>query len=139
MAAIQAFAKAEFLSQIPVCTTSNRDGGIHSFFCVIQAFRWILYMNGGKFTNLINGYLPVVALLCLILILPVIFQIVALKYERRKTKSDVQASMLGRYFYYQLATIYITVTAVCTTRSIRFASNKDVVSGCLVEIACGHN
>lgn len=84
-----------------------------SLFDMIQAFRWILYINGGKYTSLINGYLPVVALLCLILILPAIFLIVALKYERRKTKSDVQASMLGRYFYYQLATIYITVTAVC--------------------------
>jgi Calcium-dependent channel, 7TM region, putative phosphate len=78
----------------------------------LQAFRWILSIHGGKFTNLVNGYLPVVALLALIIILPVIFQIVALKYERRKTRSDVQASMLGRYFYYQLATIYITVTAV---------------------------
>jgi hypothetical protein len=45
------------------------------------------------------------------MILPVIFEYVAVRVERRKTYSDVQASMLTRYFYYQLANIYITVTA----------------------------
>ena len=69
-------------------------------------------------TNFVNGYLPVVALLCLILILPLIFQLVALKYERRKTYSDVQRSMLSRYFYYQLVNIYITVTAGSLWRSL---------------------
>lgn len=99
LAAIQAFAKAEFLAQIP-------------------AMQWIVTIHGGKFTKLVNGYLPVVALLGLLLTLPVIFQIVALKYERRKTISDVQTSMLGRYFYYQLATIYITATAGSLLKSL---------------------
>lgn len=58
------------------------------------------------------------ALLGLILILPVIFEYIAVKYERRKTLSDVQASMLGRYFYYQLANIYVTVTAGSILRSL---------------------
>ncbi len=58
-----------------------------------------------------NGYLPVVLLLTIILILPFIFYGVALHYEDRKTESDVQKSIIGRYFYYQLANIFITVTA----------------------------
>ena len=52
------------------------------------------------------------------MILPVIFEYIAVKYERRKTLSDVQASMLGRYFYYQLANIYVTVTAGSILRSL---------------------
>lgn len=59
----------------------------------------------------VNGYLPVVLLLTIILILPHIFYGVALHYEDRKTESDVQKSIIGRYFYYQLANIFITVTA----------------------------
>lgn len=90
LAAIQAFAKAEVLAE------------------KIPALKWLLR---NQFRNFVNGYLPVVALLGLILVLPVIFEQLAIRYERRKTYSDVQASMLGRYFYYQVATIYITVTA----------------------------
>jgi hypothetical protein len=45
------------------------------------------------------------------MILPVIFEYVAVHVEHRKTYSDVQASMLTRYFYYQLANIYLTVAA----------------------------
>jgi hypothetical protein len=50
----------------------------------------------------VNGYLPVVLLLVIILILPHIFYGIALHYEDRKTESDVQASIIGRYFYYQV-------------------------------------
>jgi hypothetical protein len=61
--------------------------------------------------NQVNGYLPVVLLLTIILILPLVFYAVALHYEDRKAKSEIQKSIIGRYFYYQLANIYITVTA----------------------------
>jgi hypothetical protein len=50
----------------------------------------------------VNGYLPVVLLLVIILILPHIFYGIALHYEDRKTESDVQSSIIGRYFYYQV-------------------------------------
>jgi len=61
LAAIQAFAKAETLAQIP-------------------GMEWILTFHGGTFTNFVNGYLPVMALLALIMILPVIFEYIARKY-----------------------------------------------------------
>jgi hypothetical protein len=92
LAAIQAFAKADNIARIP-------------------GMEWILTSGDGSVSRFVNGYLPVVALLCLILILPVIFELVARKYERRKTYSDVQRSMLGRYFYFQIINIYISVTA----------------------------
>mmetsp|Transcript_22394 Transcript_22394/g.33982 ORF Transcript_22394/g.33982 Transcript_22394/m.33982 type:complete len:1037 (+) Transcript_22394:105-3215(+) len=92
LAAIQAFATAEQVARLP-------------------GMDWVLTLGNGSVTAFINGYLPVVALLCLIMILPVIFEQIAINYENRKTVSDVQRSMLGRYFYYQLANIFLTVTA----------------------------
>lgn len=72
---------------------------------------WILTYQGGALTAFVNGYLPVLALLGLILILPVLFEWIAVTYERRKTFSEIQGSILRRYFYYQLANVYITATA----------------------------
>jgi len=92
LAAIQAFATAKQLAQIP-------------------GLGWILHEQDGQLTAIINAYLPVVALLGLIVILPIIFQWIAVNYEHRKTYSEVQRSILFRYFYYQLANVYITVTA----------------------------
>jgi len=89
---IQAFATAESLSEVP-------------------GMSWITTYKGGLLANVINGYLPVVALLCLIIILPKIFEWIAINYENRKTWSDVQNSILSRYFWYQMANIYVTVTA----------------------------
>jgi hypothetical protein len=76
LAAIQAFAKAKFVAQIP-------------------GMEWILTFQGGAMTSFINGYLPVLALLGIILILPVLFEWIAVTYERRKTFSDVQNVSIG--------------------------------------------
>jgi hypothetical protein len=92
LTAIQAFATAEQVASLP-------------------GMEWVLTFDGGNLSAFINGYLPVVALLTLIMLLPVVFEQIALRWEHRKTFSDVQRSMMGRYFYYQLANIYITVTA----------------------------
>ena len=72
---------------------------------LIPGLQWVETVHGGTFKSLINGYLPVVALLGLILLLPLIFNWVATSYEKRKTLSGVQNSIVGRYFYYQLANI----------------------------------
>lgn len=79
----------------------------------VPGMGWLatLTSNNPNLAGFINGYLPVIALLTIIMILPMIFEWVALSYERRKTHSDVQNSILNRYFYYQLANIYVTVTA----------------------------
>jgi hypothetical protein len=61
---------------------------------------WISDFDDGKVKALINAYLPVVALLALIMILPFVFEAVAVSYEKRKTTSDVNRSIVSRYFYY---------------------------------------
>lgn len=92
LTAIQAFAKAEYIAQIP-------------------GMEWILTAGGGSVSQFVNGYLPVAALLALTMVLPLIFQFLATNYEKRKLLSDVQNSMLGRYFYFQCLNLYISVTA----------------------------
>lgn len=69
-------------------------------------------------SQFVNGYLPVAALLALTMILPVIFELLATSYERRKRLSDVQDSMLGRYFYFQVLNLYISVTAGSVWKSL---------------------
>jgi len=90
LAFIQAMATADSLAKIP-------------------GMQWILV--NASVANFVNGYLPVVALLTLILVLPFAFELVATRYEHRKTQSDVQHSIFVRYFYYQIANIYVSVTA----------------------------
>ena len=68
----------------------------------IPGFAWLQDFGGGQVTTFVNGYLPVVALLTIIGILPAIFKKIAYTFESRKTQSDVQNSILGRYFYYQV-------------------------------------
>jgi hypothetical protein len=63
------------------------------------------------YKNLVNGYLPVVALLGLMQLLPLLFELLAKFYENRKTNSDIQRSILRRFFYYQLANVYVSITA----------------------------
>ena len=55
-------------------------------------------IHGGKFNAFVNGYLPVVALLTLITVLPYIFHWIAVVFEKRKTFSSVNNSVLKRLF-----------------------------------------
>lgn len=53
--------------------------------------------------------LSVVILLCFLLILPFIFDYVARNYECMKLESEIQNSIMTRYFWYQLINVYVTV------------------------------
>mmetsp|Transcript_28604 Transcript_28604/g.77462 ORF Transcript_28604/g.77462 Transcript_28604/m.77462 type:complete len:1097 (+) Transcript_28604:157-3447(+) len=96
---IQAFARADYIAKIP-------------------GMEWILTAGGGSVSQFVNGYLPVAALLALTMILPIIFEFLARNYERRKRLSDVQNSMLGRYFYFQVLNLYVSVTAGSVWKSL---------------------
>jgi len=77
----------------------------------LPGMSWVLEAFDGYLAVLIDAYLPVVMLLGLILILPMVLEDIAMNYERRKTRSDIDRCVVDRYFYYQLANIYICVTA----------------------------
>jgi len=56
-----------------------------------------------------NSYLAIALLLILLAILPFVFDFIARYYEGLKTESEIQNSIMTRYFYYQLANIYVSV------------------------------
>jgi hypothetical protein len=57
----------------------------------------------------IQGYFAVLVMLVFLLILPFIFDVLARYYEGLKLESEIQNSIMTRYFYYQLVNIYVTV------------------------------
>ena len=59
--------------------------------------------------EVLNQYLAVALLLILLSILPFIFDLIARSYEGRKTQSEIQNSIMTRYFYYQLANVFVSV------------------------------
>lgn len=54
-------------------------------------------------------FLSVLIILLFLLILPFIFDSIARYYEGMKLESEVQNSIMTRYFYYQLMNIFVTV------------------------------
>mmetsp|Transcript_45478 Transcript_45478/g.99018 ORF Transcript_45478/g.99018 Transcript_45478/m.99018 type:complete len:767 (-) Transcript_45478:75-2375(-) len=56
-------------------------------------------------------YVPVVALILLLALLPLVFEGMARRYERHKVKSDIQRIVLYRYMGYLLATLYVAVVS----------------------------
>ncbi len=61
--------------------------------------------------SLLSSYLPVLALLGLIAILPIIFETSCFYYEGVKLSSTIQQSILVRCFLYALVNIFVTVTS----------------------------
>ena len=54
-------------------------------------------------------FLSVIIILVFLLCLPFIFDILARYYEGIKLESEIQETIMTRYFYYQLINIYVTV------------------------------
>jgi len=67
--------------------------------------------DDGWFFGVLTGFLPVLLLLVLLILVPVLLEWVATNYVRFKTRSAVQQYVLDRHFYYQLATIFISVVS----------------------------
>ena len=70
---------------------------------------WISTYRNTVAYQVLNGYLAVALLLVLLSILPVIFDLIARYYEGLKLESEIQNSIMTRYFYYQLANVFVSV------------------------------
>lgn len=56
-----------------------------------------------------NNYLAIVVLLILLSLLPFLFDFISRSYEGLKLESEIQNSIMTRYFYYQLANVFVSV------------------------------
>jgi hypothetical protein len=61
--------------------------------------------------SLLQGQLPVIALIVFISLLPVIFTAVAVKVEGRKSLLDIRSQVFDWFFFYQLANVYLMLLA----------------------------
>jgi len=57
----------------------------------------------------LSSYVPVLALMSLMYLLPFLLEWFARVYEGHKVKSEIQRLVMGRYLNYMLATLYVTV------------------------------
>mmetsp|Transcript_94675 Transcript_94675/g.287636 ORF Transcript_94675/g.287636 Transcript_94675/m.287636 type:complete len:488 (-) Transcript_94675:339-1802(-) len=78
-----------------------------------EHWRWTMALSDSAYGVLIytflQKYLPVLALMCLQLVLPLAFALLSMGYEGCKTKSQITRSVLRRNFRYQLCTLYVSV------------------------------
>lgn len=72
-------------------------------------FPWLLTYKNTMIYEVLNDYLAVALLLILLSVLPIIFDVVARSYEGLKLESEIQNSIMTRYFYYQLANVFVSV------------------------------
>jgi hypothetical protein len=56
-----------------------------------------------------NNYLAIGVLLILLSLLPFVFDFISRNYEGLKMESEIQNSVMTRYFYYQLANVFVAV------------------------------
>ncbi len=71
---------------------------------VVNEFTRIFFV-----TTFTQQYASVVVMLGFLFALPVVFDALARNYEGMKLESEIQNSIMTRYFYYQLVNIYVTV------------------------------
>jgi hypothetical protein len=72
-------------------------------------FPWLITYRNTIVYEVLNDYLAVALLLILLSVLPIIFDVVARSYEGLKLESEIQNSIMTRYFYYQLANVFVSV------------------------------
>ena len=74
-------------------------------------YTWLHSYSGTLAYQMFNSYLASSVLLGLLAALPFFFNIIARSYEGLKLKSEIQNSIMTRYFYYQLANVFVSVYA----------------------------
>ena len=58
----------------------------------------------------VKAFVPIIIVLAILNLLPLLFQALAALYEQRKTTSDVDRSVVERYFNFQLANVYVAAS-----------------------------
>lgn len=88
-----------FITQISSLETMSRE------------YSWLQAYSGTFIYSVFNSYLTSGMLLALLSVLPLIFDMIARNYEGLKLESEIQNSIMTRYFYYQLANVFVSVYA----------------------------
>ena len=76
---------------------------------ISKKLTWLQAYQGTEVYRFLNTYLALGLLLILLAILPFIFDLIARSYEGMKLESEIQNVIMTRYFYYQLANVFVAV------------------------------
>ena len=87
-----------------ITTISNLDN-------VANNWKWLSENRSKTWYQVLNDYVPFILILALMAILPLVFDMTARYYERLKCESEIQKSIMNRYFYFQLANVYVAIAA----------------------------
>lgn len=89
-----------------------------------RGWEWLQSYNKTTIFIFLNNYLALGLLLVLLATLPVLFDIIARNYEGLKLESEIQNSIMNRYFYYQLANVFVSVGLGSLASSLHQILNK---------------
>lgn len=87
-----------------LATISNLE-----FISKEHGLQWLQEYNNTPIYAFLNNYLTLGLLLVLLAVLPLIFDVIARNYEGLKLESEIQNSIMKRYFYYQIANVYVSL------------------------------
>jgi hypothetical protein len=76
-----------------------------------REYSWIQAYSDTFIYSVFNSFLTSGMLLALLSVLPLIFDMIARNYEGLKLESEIQNSIMTRYFYYQLANVFVSIYA----------------------------
>ena len=76
---------------------------------IAKDYSWLRRYQDTWAYEMLNNYLAVILLLILLNVLPYLFQYIAQFYEGIKTHSEIQNLVMTRFFYYQLANVYVSM------------------------------
>lgn len=85
-----------------IATISNLDS-------ISQVIPAIQQYSSTEFYILLNDYLALGLLVIILAVLPFVFDFVSRYYEGIKLESEIQNSIMTRYFYYLLANVYVAI------------------------------
>ena len=74
-----------------------------------ETYPWLKEYNDTWFYEIMNSYLASLLLIIVLAILPFIFDMSARWYEKLKLESEIQASIMKRYYFYQLINVFVSV------------------------------
>lgn len=99
---------------------------------IAQEFPQIQAYSDTAVYKFLNNYLAIGVLLILLAILPAIFDFISRHYEGVKLESEIQNSIMTRYFYYQLANVFVSVGLGSVANSLHeILSNPSSILGIL--------
>jgi hypothetical protein len=113
--------RADFIAVIQLniadiinCSQVKMRNYITNIGIIVGSIFWSSLVNSVNiicfaFPKSLQQLASAVVMLIFLLILPFIFDILARYYEGMKLESEIQNSIMTRYFYYQLINVYVTV------------------------------